>query len=198
MKAVGAHIHVGKLMVSNELCGALRFQKTRLLTGAPRTLRLNSSAPVFLFTDGAVEDSSTIGAVLYSERGAMEAVFGEVVPPEVCAHLLENKTLGIIAEMELLPVLVAFQVWSSRLKDKRVTVYLDNDGARHSLISGKTGSETCARLVNQILVLESNLGLQPWFARVPSKSNPADAPSRMEFKGIEHLRERISWDFLFA
>ena len=59
----------------------------------------------------------------------------------------------------------------------RVTIYVDHAGVLASLVKGSSKD----LLWRQLLLLFENLDSQatlPWFARVPSLSNPADHPSR--------------------
>eukprot|EP00971_Amphidinium_carterae_P279237 5543137-Amphidinium_carterae.1 len=67
---------------------------------------------------------------------------------------------------------------SSRIRGKRVVYYIDNEGARISLIRGSSNSPSCAELLRLFFEEELSLPSMSWYARVPSKSNPADAPSR--------------------
>ena len=83
-----------------------------------------------------------------------------------------------------------------------VVCYLDNDAARSSLIRGVGATNLGQWLVDLIVELEQSAETVPWFARVPTSSNPADEVSRLCFDGIlfrdsprirvtlpEHLKE---------
>ena len=44
------------------------------------------------------------------------------------------------------------------------------------------GSTRLARsLISKLVKLEKQLGVSPWFARIPTASNPADDASRLDF-----------------
>ena len=75
---------------------------------------------------------------------------------------------------------MAAAVWGARLAEWPVTWWIDNDAARHCLISARGFPDSNYRLVQTVLQCEQEFFIQSWFARVPSISNPADAPSRGE------------------
>ena len=58
--------------------------------------------------------------------------------------------------------------------------YLDNEAARGSLIAGATPSSTGSLLVREFVCIEMRGQVKVWFARVPTSSNVADKPSRLE------------------
>ena len=58
--------------------------------------------------------------------------------------------------------------------------YLDNEAARGALISGATPSESGGWLIRTFTVHEMHGQLKVWFARVPTSSNVADKPSRLD------------------
>ena len=95
--------------------------------------------------------------------------------------------MRVIHQAELLPVAIAFGVRGTMLADRRVLVFVDNDAARAALIKGSSGSMPSARLVHQAWVAAARHGMSPWFERVPSPSNVADAPSRLDLSGLEGL-----------
>jgi hypothetical protein len=86
-----------------------------------------------------------------------------------------------IYELELFPVLLALRVWQEKLLGSQVVFFLDNDAARSSLIRAEGATRLASAIVNQFVKLESTLKCFPWFARVPSASNPADDASRLVF-----------------
>ena len=66
------------------------------------------------------------------------------------------------------------------MKSSHAVCYLDNDAARSSLIRA---TDLGAWLMDLTVQFEIENKLVPWFARVPSISNPADEVSRSEFTG---------------
>ena len=55
---------------------------------------------------------------------------------------------------------------------------MDNEAARYALIKGTSPTMDSAFLTAAFWKEDSNLKIFSWFKRVPSPSNPADAPSR--------------------
>jgi len=105
---------------------------------------------------------------------ALHAGFG--VRQGAAAH--DSQVTG---QAELLPVLIAAHTWSERLRGRPCVVFLDNDSARHGLVSGYSPLAESAALIAAALSQFSCLGAYAWFGRVPSCSNVADAPSRLDF-----------------
>ena len=63
-------------------------------------------------------------------------------------------------------------------------MYVDNNGTRDVAISGSARSWPGSALVAALLKQEDAACLTAWYARVPSSSNIADAPSRNSSNGI--------------
>ena len=84
----------------------------------------------------------------------------------------------IIYECEFFAVSVAFDVWASLLQGKQVVFFIDNNAVRDSFIACRSSSKIASCLLEHILQGESQSSIISWFARVPSKSNIADDPSR--------------------
>ena len=57
-------------------------------------------------------------------------------------------------------------------------IFLDNEGAKEALVSEYSFNETSAAIVNRIGDEFAALFARTWYDRVPSASNPSDAPSR--------------------
>ena len=98
---------------------------------------------------------------------------------ELSAQPSERKLkTHVIAQAELLPA--ALVKWSdaARFQDRRVLFFIDNDGARHSLIRGWSSSHASNQIIEFFNKVEISFQSLSWFSRVPSKSNPADEPSR--------------------
>ena len=68
--------------------------------------------------------------------------------------------------------------------------FVDNEGARCSIISGYTSNAWGARIVAQIWVEAARWDISLWIERVPSKANPAGHPSRDRW----NMAERLRWD----
>ena len=139
-----------------------------------------------MFTDGAYEPSSsqpaTIGGVLIHPCGGIVSCFGEALPEELTQQFLAESKQPIY-ELEFLPVLVSLVLWGATMASAHAVCYLDNDAARSSLIRAPGATELGAWLIELVVQFEMDHNLLPWFARVPSISNPADEVSRLDFQG---------------
>ena len=97
----------------------------------------------------------------------------------------------LVGQAEILPVILAQELWSQFLGDRRVIVFVDNDAARHALIRGASPSGPSAILVSLFWANEASLGSFCWVERVPTQSNPADGPSRLRFDLVRQFGAMI-------
>ena len=155
-----------------------------------------------IFTDGACEGEDTkvgsIGGVLVNPVGACCEHFSCSVPRKLMEDALKTSA-NPIYELELLPVMVAFVLWGSWIKSTHTVVYLDNDAARAALCRGYGSTITAQNIVQCTMNAECRLELKTWFARVPTHSNLADGPSRLECNEIEQLgskRVEVDWNLI--
>ena len=89
-----------------------------------------------------------------------------------------------IYEVELLAAWAAISVWGGEFKDSFSCFYLDNEAAKGALISCKSSTEHGSSVVHSFVQLEDTLRCRAWFSRVPTASNPADAPSRGDISSL--------------
>ena len=138
----------GNFCLDNRRITSHTMKCTVLSFAAKRGISLDDrscGASWFLFTDGACEGAEpirgSIGGVLYNQTGQLMFHFSEVVPDEVMNQLLEESKHPIY-ELEILPVLVAAVVWGECFRNAQVVCYVDNEGAKSSLLKG-TGYQMC-------------------------------------------------------
>ena len=67
------------------------------------------------------------------------------------------------------------------LPTRLVLSFLKNDAARDSLIKGYSAVRVSSTLIGMFWLLELETESLTWFSRVPSASNVADGPSRIDF-----------------
>ena len=145
----------------------------------PRAFKVPATKAVQVFTDGSFEQGvGRLGGVLCRPDGTVSDWFQATVPADVVQSWGLQGTQHPILQCELLALCVAAAVWGQRLSDLPVTWWIDNDAARHCLISARGYPDSNRRLVQAALACEQHFRIDSWFARVPSISNPADAPSR--------------------
>ena len=87
--------------------------------------------------------------------------------------------------------MLAQHLWAPLFRERRALIFIDNDAARHAIIKGASPSGPSAILVDAFWSKEAALGAFSWIERVPSQSNPADAPSRLEFAGLVKCGARL-------
>ena len=76
--------------------------------------------------------------------------------------------------------MIAKAVWRSELRGQALLTFVDNDSARHALVSGYSPVTSSCELLSASAQLDAELRLAQWVARVPTSSNIADAPSRLD------------------
>lgn len=154
----------------------------------PRRVDCSSQQrPLLVFTDGAVEgDVVTMGAVLFDPHCGKVHWFGEAVEPKLVKEWRLYIPSGkVIGQAELLPVLLARQTWANQLAGKKVHFFVDNEAARFGLIKGFSDSPPSRAILNAIASLPPPFPAATWVSRVPSSSNPADLPSRLDFAAMK-------------
>ena len=164
---------------------------SRMEYAAPRrvTFGPDPAAPVLVFTDGACEgtnfSTSTCGAVLWDPMTDTFEFFGFLIPEAVsAAWKAEGSVEQVIAQAELLPVLLSKILWAGVLRDRASIFFVDNSSVMHCLISCHTNTRASRSMLLGISDIDIHLTARPWYARVPSPSNIADDPSRLEFQSL--------------
>ena len=108
------------------------------------------------------------------------AIYCGQVSDALKGHWLKEVGDHLICQLELY-VMVSLR-WSLKnlLHNRRTIWWVDNEAARFSLIKGQSGSESMNKLVRQYFHIDGDCPTYAWIERVPSFSNPADAPSRFK------------------
>ena len=187
-----------QLQLTPVLRDALSWVLEHVPKAEPRAFKTPAASSYQVFTDGSFEQGKgRLGGVLHSPSGKVTDWFQATVPPDVIQSWLGSGTSHPILQCELLAVSLAAALWGSQLLDWPVLWWIDNDAARHCLISARGYPESNFRLVQTVLTCEQHFRIQSWFARVPSISNPADAPSRGERASFLHnateVEIKVGW-----
>ena len=182
LKHLSAHIHAWPFVakLSEATLQALSFLHLRITEGRPRRITRSLGHPWLVFTDASFEPCFTggLGGVLISPSGSVRSWFSLPLGEPDIKPLLPNKAETGIGELEAIAVVLALQLWSVHLASCECVLYMDNEGARFSLIKGCSAAWSVTKICHVFAVLcEENTTL-PWCARVPSCSNVADHPSR--------------------
>ena len=193
---------------SEKLSGAelrsIKFLRDRVVCAPPTKIRTTSLDTWYIFSDGACEGETSklgsIGAVLISPCGIACEFFAEIVPTSWMDSFLKGSQHPIF-ELELLPVWIALHEWEGHLRNSQCVFYLDNEAAKGALLKAATEVDNGAKIVRAFVVSEMQCQVKVWFARVPTSSNIADGPSRMELQDLQArnvLRKEICWNTLWT
>ena len=190
--------------LDDELRASLIFLRQRVSEARPLELRPDMSDHIMVFTDGSCEGTSAkdgvVGGVLYDHQGTPLIFFSEQVPSLLLDQFL-GEAENPIYLIELLAVYLAMVLWGDRFRGRFVVYYIDNEAARMALIKAYSSTKFGNCLIQLCIDLECRFEWKPWYARVPSHSNPADAPSRREFLHLLDAgatRTFVSWDNAIA
>ena len=169
---------------------ALRRYLNVLEKKVPRTLTKSFSTTWLLFTDashepGAATPFAGIGAVLVGPSGKKFRFFSERMSEMLLQKVNVTGRKTIIFECEFWAILCAMYIWKRFLSGCNVVVYTDNDGVRDSLIACHCSSENAMPILDACIRMESSLGWNVWYNRVPTESNVADDPSRLETSELQ-------------
>ena len=177
----------GRAKLNEALKLSLNTLRDRVLSAEPLKVQPSLRSTWILFTDGACEPEKSwggVGGVLFSPSGSCVSYFGEEVPSGLM-HSLLSFSKNPIFELELAPILLAFELWHDLFKGSQLVCYLDNEGARHSCIRCFADSSDVADAwVRKIIDLETSSCANVWYGRVPTSSNIADGPSRLSFDEV--------------
>ena len=188
-------------LVTPELAHATAEALSSLMESKPRAIQAWSSCPpILMFTDGAVEDNAdlvTHGAVLIDPWKRQSFFFGDHVPKPFVETWRRSGKRQVIAQAELFPILVAKASWGSHLFGRSVLWFLDNESARAALIRNFSPVLDNFHLLQLNAKMDIRIQARQWYNRVPSKSNPADEASRLDFKSYLNAEQcQPCYDFL--
>ena len=142
--------------------------------------------PCLVFTDGAFEAGvATCGAVVLSPRHRQAFVMGFQAPQDILAEWQKDGAKQVIAQAEMLPIALVKKQMAPLLHRARVIYFIDNDGVKEAMVKGTTDSLACKKILRECMVQDSKNHSMSWYARIPSPSNIADGPSRLDFSQVE-------------
>eukprot|EP00435_Cladocopium_sp_Y103_P075041 s103_g53.t1 len=209
LRAVGGPARVGRdcSPLSEDVKFGLQWMLDRIVNAPPRVISTAHEPHYLLFVDGACEPESdgdtnlvtSVGAILIDASGAGLKYFGLRLPSEVTSVWAGDGRKQLVFEAEILPYLLALACWGDILSGRHVLVFIDNDGARHSWIRGGADSVHALRMIHKGTLVETRMEVCPYFCRVPTMSNIADGPSRLDFRPdvapriVPRLFEKNEW-----
>ena len=172
---------------------ALKILETRYVNAIPRKISTSrEELPILLFTDGAcemVDDRllATVGAVMYIPGKNECLAFGCEVDPDMLQYWEDSGKVHPVALTELYAVCLARSTWSEFLNGRRVIIFIDNQGTLDACIKCYSREQCMQNLLLHYERLDSCLPMLGWYARVPSKSNIGDLPSRGEWDELSKI-----------
>ena len=83
----------------------------------------------------------------------------------------------LIAELELLPVVVFFETYKELCCKRRILLFVDNNAIRDSVSKGTSKSLSVVVLLSELHRIWSDISCLCWISRVPTRSNISDLPS---------------------
>lgn len=136
---------------------------------------------VILFTDAASEGQlHTCGGILHDEASGTKEFFSLEIEPRLIVEWRSTGIVQIITHAEVYPVWIARITWSHIFHGRRTLMFVDNEGARHSLIRGFMDSASGDPMIQSVMHAQCDQNSSDWVARVPSPSNPSDGVSRLD------------------
>ena len=167
----------------SELAVACLYAKTVLETEEPRVINIHEdNTPILVFTDGSWEPTSSTpagaGMVIVDPHSGMRVVHEVRVPGELLERWQALGKTQLIAELELLPILIFFEQYQTLCKRRRILLFVDNNAIRDAVAKATSRSLTLLVLLSELHRLWACCQCLCWVSRVPTKSNISDYPSR--------------------
>ena len=106
-----------------QLLDSLSLLEDRLVSGIPRCIDLYIHRTFYLFTDASFDPKSG---------------FGFLSPVASLSSLLVDDRETVIGELalETIAIVLAMLIWGTITASSRLMIFIDNEGARYSLIKG--------------------------------------------------------------
>ena len=184
LKAIAEHATIGDDRISFQTTILLKEFLVSLSANRPRCVNARSCETWFIFTDAFYEQESNpcagAGGVLISPNGRVLEFFSEALHEDLALSLGHRTKGAIIFESELLAVWVAVKAWCKFFANSLLVIYVDNDSVRGAYAASTYRAGAVGRLLERLNQTEENLQVDVWVARVPTKCNIADKPSRFE------------------
>ena len=116
--------------------------------------------------------------------GCKRRFFFVEMPAALLQQINISQRKTIICECEFFAVLCSMLIWKRDLHQCNVVIHTDNDGVRDSFITCHTASRNSLPILDAILAAENDTECNSWITRVPTESNIADDPSRLQVDNL--------------
>lgn len=188
LKGVSEHLHTGRPTMDHELCNMLIRFAEYLKQGRPREVRLFTRETWIIFTDASYEKNSDvpvgIGCVSVNPSGVPVRFIQEMPRGDLLRALGHEEKGTIIFEAEMFALLLAMRQWKDFFSGRQLVIYVDNDAVRCAIASSGGHSGAAGKMIMEINDIEEHSGALLWIARVPTRSNISDDPSRGDAKAL--------------
>ena len=175
----------GDLVLGKDDVGLFSLVISWLETSQPRGVApTDRRPPLLIFTDGAEEYEKTpplisCGGLMLDPIDGAREYFAEMIPDSLLAEWKQDGLTKVIAQVELLPVLISKRLWKQRSAARRVLFFIDNEVAKFACVTMCSDSKFTRSILQAVVAEELSSQTWTWYSRVPSYSNPADDASRM-------------------
>lgn len=124
---------------------------------------------------------------MISPSGKVLEFFSEALNDDLAVAMGHGSKGTIIFEAELLAVWAAIKLWKKFFTNAQLVIYVDNDAVRGAYAASISRTGIVGRLLELLNQTEELLHFNVWVARVPTKCNIADKPSRFEIDDLLKL-----------
>ena len=145
----------------------------------PRAFIATVLPPIVLYTDGAYEgNKGSWGALVVDSHSGNRWLFDGSVPTVLLDHWRRHAGKQVICQVEAYAVAMILYGLRGTLRARSAVAHVDNDPCRYGFIKRSSPSSCVMALIALVSLLEGACETALWYERVPSKSNPADLPSK--------------------
>ena len=178
-RELSRHVLQGGGVLQPQTKVALDTLRVRILEAPPRCVSDRSEFTWHVYVDAANDGgTSGVGGVLVSGSGAIIGHFSETLGEDLVKLIGRVDSENPIFELECFAIYCALHAWKPLLRECGVVLFSDNEGTLHCMISGRSKNDNGGRLVEGVHKFCDSHFISPWFERVNTASNVADAPSR--------------------
>ena len=161
-----------------------------------RVTAKDTRAPLCILTDAELNPArrtAGVGAVMLGGNAVPTKFFGEKVPGSTIDHICSMADSDhIISALELLAVGLALKLWGPECMHRRIFIAVDNEAARAAMLNAGSAAPAMRHIIKTIVMNDAKVPMFRWVIRVPSASNWADGPSRLDFASLSKVKaERV-------
>ena len=174
--------NLGDATVTSDLRFSLLLMKDFLRLCPSRRVLLHQDPPVIIYTDASDvpgrDPRQVVGAVVYDPlRDTLQYSWSDVPPALLDQWDVRESYMG---QLELLAALFGLRLLSELVSNRQILIFIDNDSAASNLVRGYSKISDSSLIVGEFWLAAASLNADVYCDRVSSKSNLADAPSRLD------------------